>query len=80
MSLVVRCQEVSDDAVMNDWGRMLRKWQRYILSYFNHRTTNAYTEGVHTEIKLIKKMSLRLQKCGGLPQKSALILPACLLL
>jgi transposase len=46
-----------DDAAMNDWGRTLRCWQAYILNYFNSRTTNAYTEGIHTKFKLIKRMS-----------------------
>jgi transposase len=46
-----------DDAAMNDWGRTLRRWQLYILNYFNSKTTNAYTEGVHTKFKLIKRMS-----------------------
>lgn len=46
-----------DDAAMNDWGRTLKRWQKYILNYFNSKTTNAYTEGVHTKFKLIKRMS-----------------------
>jgi len=54
---LIRCQEASDDVAMNDWGRMLRRWQEYILNYFNHKTTNAYTEGAHTKMKLIKRMS-----------------------
>ena len=29
----------------------------YILNYFHHQTTNAYTEGVHTKMKLIKRLS-----------------------
>lgn len=54
---IIRCLEASDDAALNDWGRMLRRWQEYILNYFNHRTTNAYTEGAHTKMKLIKRLS-----------------------
>lgn len=54
---LIKCLEASDDAALNDWGRMLRRWQEYILNYFNHKTTNAYTEGVHTKMKLIKRMS-----------------------
>lgn len=38
---LIRCQEASDDTAMNDWGRILRRWQEYILNYFNHKTTNA---------------------------------------
>jgi len=32
-------------------------WDRYILNYFDNRTTNAYTEGIHTKIKMIKRVS-----------------------
>lgn len=54
---LARCLLASDDAALNDWGRMLRRWQEYILNYFHHKTTNAYTEGVHTKMKLIKRLS-----------------------
>lgn len=37
--------------------RTLRRWKEYILNYFDHRITNAYTEGVHTRIKLLKRVS-----------------------
>jgi transposase len=57
LASIIRCLEASDDAALNDWGRMLRKYQEYILNYFNHKTTNAYTEGAHTKMKLIKRLS-----------------------
>ncbi|TLN05351.1 ISL3 family transposase, partial [bacterium] len=47
----------SDDGAMMHWGRMLQRWDRYILNYFDNRTTNAYTEGIHTKIKMIKRVS-----------------------
>lgn len=38
--------------------RTLKRWRPYILNYFScGRTTNAYTEGVHTRIKLLKRIS-----------------------
>lgn len=37
--------------------RTLTRWREYILNYFDHRITNAYTEGVHTRIKLLKRIS-----------------------
>jgi len=49
---------LSDDAAMVQWGRMLKRWSPYILNYFDNRTTNAYTEGIHTKIKMIKRISL----------------------
>jgi transposase len=48
---------LSDDAAMVQWGRTLKRWSRYILNFFDHRTTNAYTEGIHTKIKMIKRVS-----------------------
>lgn len=38
--------------------RTLKRWRACILNYFSHgRVTNAYTEGVHTRIKLLKRIS-----------------------
>jgi transposase len=38
--------------------RTLKRWKKYILNYFSAgRITNAYTEGVHTRIKLLKRIS-----------------------
>lgn len=37
--------------------RTFRRWQPYILNYFESRITNAYTEGVHTRLKLLKRIS-----------------------
>lgn len=48
---------LSDDAAMVQWGRTLKRWGPYILNYFDNRTTNAYTEGTHTKIKMIKRIS-----------------------
>lgn len=48
---------LSDDAAMVQWGRTLRRWSQYILNYFDKRTTNAYTEGIHTKIKMVKRIS-----------------------
>jgi len=39
------------------FGRMLMKWEQYILNYFIYNVTNGYTEGVNNRIKLIKRMS-----------------------
>lgn len=41
-----------------DLSHTLTRWRTEILNYFSHgRTTNAYTEGVHTRIKLLKRIS-----------------------
>jgi len=48
---------LSDDAAIVQWGRTLKRWSPYILNYFDRRTTNAYTEGIHTKIKMVKRIS-----------------------
>ena len=53
--------ESSEDAEIVRWGRTLRRWRGYLLNYFEHRTTNAYTEGVQTKIKLLKRASYGLR-------------------
>jgi transposase len=38
-------------------GKTLVFWKEYILNYFNNYSTNAFTEGCHTKIKMIKRLS-----------------------
>ena len=54
---LIEMARLSDDAAMMQWGRTLKRWSPYILNYFDNRTTNAYTEGIHTKIKMIKRVS-----------------------
>ena len=37
--------------------KTLKQWQQPILNYFLNRTTNGFTEGCHTKIKMIKRVS-----------------------
>ena len=39
----------------SDWAKTLEKYHDSILNYFDFYITNAYTEGVHTKMKLIKR-------------------------
>lgn len=54
--LIMFCENTQSNT-MHSFGRTLSRWQEYILNYFVYRSTNAYTEGVHTKIKMIKRMS-----------------------
>lgn len=49
--------EASDDANVLIWAKSLRRWRSEILAYFKWRTTNGFTEGCHTKIKLLKRIS-----------------------
>ncbi len=37
--------------------KTMKGWKTEILNYFDNRTTNAYTEGIHTKIKMMKRVS-----------------------
>ena len=50
-----------DDGELIKWGNMLKRWREPILNYFDHRTTNGFTEGCHTKIKMLKRISYGLR-------------------
>ena len=56
LNMVIMSMRVSDDGEILCWRNMLRRWKDHILNYFDNRTTNAFTEGVHTKIKKIKRV------------------------
>lgn len=47
----------SDDGELISWGRTLDFWKEHILNYYDSRSTNAYVEGIHNKMKLIKRIS-----------------------
>jgi transposase len=56
----------------------LKRWREPILNYFEDNTTNAYTEGCNTKVKMLKRISFGLRNVevyvrkvmlGFLPQK-----------
>ena len=47
----------SKEDELKELGRTLTHWKQEILNYFSCRITNAYTEGLHTKCKLIKRKS-----------------------
>ena len=50
-----------DDGELIRWGNMLKRWRDPILNYFDNRTTNAFTEGCNTKIKMLKRISYGLR-------------------
>jgi transposase len=73
--------QLSDDAEMVHCGRTLERWSPHILNFFDHRTTNAYTEGIRTKIKMIKRVSFSLRSVQIYIRKMLLcILPLAVLL
>jgi transposase len=49
--------EASEDAAIWQWARTLRAWRKEILGFFHQRLSNGFTEGCHTKIKLLKRLS-----------------------
>ena len=51
----------ADDAEMVRWGNTLKRWQEPILNHFDNHTTNGFTEGCNTKIKMLKRISYGLR-------------------
>jgi len=51
----------ADDGEMVRWGNTLKHWREPILNYFARRTTDAFTEGCNTKIKMLKRVSYGLR-------------------
>lgn len=54
--LLLYCEN-SESRYMKSFGKTLFRWKENILNYFDNFQTNAFTEGVHTKIKMIKRVS-----------------------
>jgi transposase len=54
--IIIHC-ETSRSRYMKSFGKTLFRWKENILNYFDNFQTNAFTEGVHTKIKMIKRIS-----------------------
>lgn len=50
-------QDLDKFSNLKPFANTLKNLEEDILNYFDHRTTNAFTEGVHTKIKMIKRTS-----------------------
>jgi transposase len=57
LDLVILDLKASDDGELIRWGNSLKRWREPILNYFDNRTTNGFTEGCNTKIKMLKRVS-----------------------
>ena len=48
---------LSDDGELIRWGNTLKRWREPILNHFDNGTTNGFTEGCNTKIKMLKRVS-----------------------
>lgn len=51
----------ADDAELIRWGNSLKRWREPILNHFDNHTTNGFTEGCNTKIKMLKRISYGLR-------------------
>lgn len=55
LSTLIRIMYKEHDSGLTHWANMLSNWQNEILNFFETHIINAYTEGVNTKLKLIKR-------------------------
>jgi len=51
----------ADDGELIRWGNTLKRWREPILNHFDNHTTNGFTEGCNTKIKMLKRISYGLR-------------------
>ena len=51
----------SDDGELIRWGNTLKRWREPVLNHFDNHATNGFTEGCHTKIKMLKRVSYGLR-------------------
>ena len=61
LDLLILNLRAEDDGELIRWGNTLRRWRDPILNYFDNGTTNGFTEGCNTKIKMLKRVSYGLR-------------------
>ena len=61
LDLIILNLKSEDDGELIRWGNTLRRWREPILNHFNNDTTNGFTEGCNTKIKMLKRVSFGLR-------------------
>jgi len=56
LSTLIKTMWDEKDRGLTQWANNLYYWKNEILNFFDHKITNAYTEGIHTKCKLIKRI------------------------
>jgi len=61
LDLIIINLKSEDDGELIRWGNTLRRWREPILNHFDNGTTNGFTEGCNTKIKMLKRVSYGLR-------------------
>lgn len=75
LTILIRMMYGQRDRGLAQWADTLEYWREEILNFFDYRITNAYTEGIHTKLKLIKRIGFGFRNKEVYIRKAAL---ACL--
>jgi len=62
---VIRLAKRSEIWEMKDLAKTLERWFESILNYYISKTTNAYTEGIHTHFERIKRNHFGIRNIDG---------------
>lgn len=57
LTSLIRFMKDSEYPELYLWANTLKRYQEYILNYFDNYTTNAVTEGLHRKFKLIQRQA-----------------------
>jgi len=55
LTSLIKFMKDSDYPELYLWANTLKRYQPYILNFFDNHTTNAVTEGLHRKFKLIQR-------------------------
>lgn len=55
--IIIMLETADYSGYLRPFHRTFRRWRIPILNFFENRTTNGFTEGCHTKIKMIKRIS-----------------------
>ena len=74
-------ETVNHSCYLKTTGRTWKQWKNEILNYFKNKTTNGFTEGIHTKIKMMKRVSFGFRNVDNYITKMMLsFLPLSILL
>jgi transposase len=75
LNSLIRIMYKQRERGLTQWANTLEYWKEEILNFWDYRITNAYTEGIHTKLKLIKRIGFGFRNKEVYIRKAAL---ACL--
>ena len=55
--IIMLLETAHDNFYLNVLLKTMKEWKKEILNYFDNKTTNGFTEGCHTKIKMLKRIS-----------------------